>query len=249
MLLTGQKQLILACHITGVFDVNRQTSLPEDDYTIVEHWAASLSALKIHGIIFHNNFSKATCQQFANPYISFRRIIYNNLYSPNVYRYFVYQDFLKTHQNIKSLFVTDISDVTVVNNPFLQPLFINNPTALFCGDEPTLLANDWMQNHNAYLRRQLEFFANYETAFAQATLLNCGIIGGSYQIMQPFLAELCAIHKQYNQHNITAYTGDMGAFNYLARTKYNQQLLHGAPVNTIFKTYDAGNKTCWFRHK
>jgi hypothetical protein len=41
----------------------------------------------------------------------------------------------------------------------------------------------------------------------------------------------------------------MGAFNYLARTKFNNQLKHGAPVNTLFKGYELERKDCWFRHK
>ena len=47
----------------------------------------------------------------------------------------------------------------------------------------------------------------------------------------------------------TAYTGDMGAFNYLARTRFNANLHHGAPVNTVFKSYENERTDCWFRHK
>jgi hypothetical protein len=41
----------------------------------------------------------------------------------------------------------------------------------------------------------------------------------------------------------------MGAFNYLVRTQFNHQLLHGAPVNTVFKMYETERNDCWFRHK
>ena len=64
-----------------------------------------------------------------------------------------------------------------------------------------------------------------------------------------FLQQLSAIHQQANRDNKTEYTGDMGAFNYLARTKFNQQLIHGAPVNTVFKQYETNRNDCWFRHK
>ena len=49
--------------------------------------------------------------------------------------------------------------------------------------------------------------------------------------------------------NQTAFTGDMGAFNYLARTQFNSHLRHGAPVNTVFKMYENERQDCWFRHK
>jgi hypothetical protein len=41
----------------------------------------------------------------------------------------------------------------------------------------------------------------------------------------------------------------MGAFNYLARTKFNDRLRHGFPVNTVFKAYEEARSDCWFRHK
>ena len=63
------------------------------------------------------------------------------------------------------------------------------------------------------------------------------------------LTELVSFHKLYNQNNKAAYTGDMGAFNYIARNKFNTQLIHGAPINTIFKGYETNNNSCWFRHK
>jgi len=41
----------------------------------------------------------------------------------------------------------------------------------------------------------------------------------------------------------------MGAFNYLVRTQYNSNLIHGKPVNTVFKGFEVERTDCWFRHK
>lgn len=242
--------LIMACHISGVYDVNRTTTLAHDNYELVREWAESVANLKILGIIFHNNFSDETCEKYQNEYITFIKIEYNPAFNPNVYRYFVYKDFLAQYANrIKNIFVTDISDVTIVKNPFIEKLFIENPTKIFCGDEPKILNNDWMNNHNSHLRERIEYFANYEEKFKNATLLNCGIIGGEIVVFNNFIQKLCAIHKNFNTENKTAFTGDMGAFNYLARTQFNNQLIHGKPVNTIFKEYENERFDCWFRHK
>ncbi|MFN6064621.1 MAG: hypothetical protein ACK49K_15205, partial [Bacteroidota bacterium] len=149
----------------------------------------------------------------------------------------------------ENVFVTDISDVVVVNNPFEHPFFIENPGTIFCGDEATILENDWMIDHSAHFRQKIADYSNYENKFANETLLNCGIIGGSIYMVKDFIQNLCAIHKQFNMDNRTLFTGDMGAFNYLARTKFNNQLKHGAPVNTLFKGYEMERRDCWFRHK
>lgn len=246
----SKKNLIMACHITGVHDVNRNMTLANDNYDLVRDWAESLAKSEIHGIIFHNNFSKETCEKYENDYISFIKIDYDNQFNPNVYRYFVYQDFLKEQlHTIKNVFITDVSDVTLVKNPFTDDFFIENKNFIFCGDEPKILENDWMNEHAAHLRKNIADYAAYENKFGHETLLNCGIIGGASPLLFDFIQKLCMIHDKYNRENHTAFTGDMGAFNYLARTQFNDQLKYGAPVNTVFKSYENARLDCWFRHK
>ena len=242
--------LVMACLITGVHDVNRNMTLKNDSYQLVKDWADSITAANVKGIIFHNNFSEETCKFLENDSISFMKIEYESQFNPNVFRYFVYRDFLMHHINqINGIFITDVTDVVLVNNPFTDPLFIENPSSLFCGDEPKSLHNDWMIAHAENLRKNISDYAAYESTFGNETLLNCGIIGGSASLLFDFLKQLCAIHQHANSNNKTAYTGDMGAFNYLARTAFNEQLIHGAPVNTVFKEYENNRNDCWFRHK
>ena len=242
--------LIMACHLTGVYDVNRNTLLPDDDYALVKEWVASVALSGLKGILFHNNFSPATCDRYQNEHISFIRVAHQPPFNPNVYRYFVYRDFLRQYAPyIDHLFVTDVSDVVVLNNPFIQPLFTANPDALFCGDEPKCLEDEWMKAHAAHLRSNISDYAVYEEKFGRAPLLNCGVIGGNILLMQTFMEQLCQIHQQYNADNNTAYTGDMGAFNYLLRMHWNTPVFHGPPVNTVFKAYQADRTDCWFRHK
>jgi hypothetical protein len=244
------KNLVLACHITGVYDVNRNTTLEHDDYELVRDWTESLAAAEVQGILFHTHFSDSTCQKFTNEFLSFIKIDCHPSYNPNVYRYFVYRDFLQLNlSQVHSVFCTDVSDVVLVKNPFTDPFFLENPHAIFCGDEPKLLQNEWMFDHGTHLREKILDYAAFEVAFANETLLNCGIIGANAELFYQFINQLCAFHELGNQDNKTAFTGDMGVFNYVARTQFNAQLLHGAPVNTVFKNYETERTDCWFRHK
>jgi hypothetical protein len=243
------QHLVLACHITGVYDVNRNMTLSDDSYELVREWAESVAASKLKGVIFHNNFSDETCARYENEHISFVRIDYNPAFNPNVYRYFVYRDYLAEMMQVQGVFVTDVSDVTLAQNPFIHPLYTANPNALFCGDEPKILHNEWMVAHAEHLRERISDYAAYEEQFASEALLNCGVFGGAYPVFSDFLQQLCTLHSTYNHDNKTAYTGDMGAFNYLARTRFNENLHHGTPVNTVFKAYENDRTDCWFRHK
>lgn len=111
--------IIVASHITGIYDINRNTILGDDDFLLVSNWVQSITKLGLQGIIFHNNFSEKTCQLYQNDAIHFVKIDYNSQYNPNIYRYFIYSIFLnlKSHL-IKNIFFTDVSDVIVLKNPF-----------------------------------------------------------------------------------------------------------------------------------
>jgi len=240
---------IIATHISGIYDVNRNGILANDDFSLVADWAASITALGLQGIIFHNNFSEATCKLYQSEHLHFVRVEYNPVYNPNVFRYFIYAAFLQLQSHtINNIFFTDSSDVIVLKNPFEEKLYLNNPTTIFCGDEPAILDNEWMQQHSQHFRNKIPGYAAYETKYKNETLLNCGIMGGSILVMHPFIEQLVLIPQQYNSDNKTAYTGDMGAFNYLIRTRYNNKVINGYPVNTIFKNY-SNDKSCWFKHK
>lgn len=244
------ENLVLACQISGVYDVNRNEILAADDYSLIENWCESITDLDLKGIIFHNNYADSFCGAFSSKNIQFIKVTYDPSFNPNVYRYLVYNEFLKANsERIKNVFVTDVSDVVVVENPFEHPFFKANPDCVFCGDEPKKLDNEWMKNHSEHLRNKIEDYARYEENFKEKTLLNCGIIGGNFQLMQAFIEKLANVHQTYNFDNKTAYTGDMGAFNYLIHTQFETRYLHGFPINTKFKGYQTERKDCWFRHK
>ena len=105
-----------------------------------------------------------------------------------------------------------------------------------------------MNEHSEHFRNKISTFQEYEKQFQNETLLNCGVFGGEIQIMKLFIEKLWAIHRDFNCNNKSAFTGDMGAFNFLVRTQFNEQLIHGKPVNTEFKAYET-NSICWFKHK
>jgi hypothetical protein len=243
------RNLIVSCHITGIYDVNRNVTLANNDFSLVSDWANSITTLGLQGIVFHNNFSEETFRLHESVYIHFVKIDYNPIFNPNVFRYFVYAEFLKQYSHLmENIFFTDVSDVLVLKNPFVQELYRTNSNKIFCGDETEQLENKWMQDHSQHLRSKIPDYSAYENHFKNDTLLNCGIIGGNTSIIHPFIEELWTIHCQNNSDNRTAFTGDMGAFNYLVRTRYNNQVIHGSPVNTEFKGY-AYNDLCWFKHK
>jgi len=241
---------IFAALLTGVYDVNRNELLKKNDFEIIQKWYDSILKLQINAIVFHNSFSKDIVEKYTNEYIRFVEVKYDERLKPNVFRYFVYQDYLKQNlKEISNLFVTDITDVEVINNPFESPVYVENTDYLFCGDEPEILGNDWMRNHCSHLRNLMPEFSLYEALNQHETLLNCGVIGANITIMKLLFDNMLAMHEAFSFTNTTDYTLDMGVFNFVARTVFAHKILHGAPVSTVFKKYESQRTDCWFRHK
>jgi hypothetical protein len=115
-------QLILGSLITGGYDVNRNEILPSDDFSLVQKWADSIKKAGLQGILFHNGFSEENYEKYQNQHLQFVRVEPSSVFNPNVYRYFLYLDFLQKNSNtITDVFVTDVSDVVLIQNPFLAP--------------------------------------------------------------------------------------------------------------------------------
>lgn len=244
------RDYIFGSILTGVYDVNRNELLEDNDFGIIQKWYDSILKLKIKAIVFHNTFSEEIIQKYTNEYIQFIEVPYDGRLKPNVYRYFLYRNYLKQHpEKIQNLFLTDITDVEVINNPFESQTFIENSDSLFCGDEPEILDNEWMWNHNSHLRNSLPEFSSYESSNQNQTLLNCGVIGSNVDVMNLLLDEIVAIHEAVSYTNTTKYTLDMGVFNYVARTTFANKIVNGEPVNTVFKKYENQRTDCWFKHK
>jgi hypothetical protein len=246
----NSKNVILASLLTGVYDVNRNELLKKNDFGIIKKWYDSILKLQLKAIVFHNSFSKDIVEKYTNDYIQFVEVEYDERLKPNVFRYFIYQDYLKQNlKEIQNLFVTDITDVEVVKSPFESNIYIQNADSLFCGDELEILDNDWMRNHCNHLRNLMPDFSTYEALNKYETLLNCGVIGGKITVMKLLFDKMLAVHNAFSYTNTTDYTLDMGVFNFVARTTFPNKICHGEPVNTNFKKYESQRTDCWFRHK
>ncbi|WP_297336991.1 hypothetical protein [Algoriphagus sp.] len=242
--------IICASLFTGNYDVNRSELLAGDNFQLIEKWCSSIQSLGLKGVVFHNSFSEKTIRSNQVNGIEFVAVDFNTPLSANAYRYLVYNEFLKKHRpHLDHVFFTDIADVEVAKNPFEDPFFKENSNAIFCGDEEEILDNPWMNEHSMHLRHLIAEFSDFEERNKNQKLLNCGVFGGKTAVIFKLVQELSRIHSTYTIHNKTPYTLDMGAFNFVMRTQFNTQLIHGFPVNTRFKFYESTRQDCWFRHK
>lgn len=232
------ENFIVSTYLTSHIDEQRGVKKEKDDPKYIEKWAESIRYLGLKGVVLHDGLSDEFTSCY--PYIIFKKVDEipekMQLYD---YRWLLYYMFV-LNNDCGAVFFTDISDVIVRRNPFFEM----DEDKLYCGDEPTSISNcEWIQQSKTSLSQ----LPDYEKFLrSKNTLLNCGIFGGTASIVEAFLDVMNRYIEALMRRPIDG-TVDMPIFNYII-WKYKIPIIHGEPVNSVFKWYQDRNDV-WFIHK
>lgn len=214
------KDVVIACYFANVLDVQRNKEWMPDP-KLFGKLKASVELQGLEFVLIHNCFDLPNRVSIAT--------------TPYFERWLKEWQYLRDRTDIANVFVVDATDVDMISNPFphLQA------GKLYIGDEPgKTLTDPWMvrmhkePNVNSYLREN-----------ADLPLLNCGVVGGSKELVM----ELCRDMYQYHFEHPHDQT-EMGIFNRLMHTKYSDRIEYGRHVTSLFKKYER-RTDAWFRHK
>lgn len=154
-------------------------------------------------------------------------------------------NYLVMNPDIQYAFIVDSTDVQMVNDPFL----FMEKGKLYSGDEPKRVDDAWMKaNH-----RHPDMVELYELHGHKA-LLNCGLCGGDRDTLIEFtgrMIEQLYIYEGEARTGIDCPTdSDMGIYNCLAYSLYEDRLVHGPMVNTLFAKWEPYEEArAWWKHK
>ena len=105
-----------------------------NSYDYICDFYDSVIDLDIDVVIFHDNLSIEYTEQYSNDRISFVKVN-ESKYSNNDYRFLCYLRWLRENK-YESVFLVDIADVTVANDPSLIEI---NQSICFCKDTLKLM--------------------------------------------------------------------------------------------------------------
>lgn len=214
------KDVVIACFFANVLDPQRDTTW-KPDLKAIDKLKQSVEAQGLEFVLIHNCFDLPNRVSIAT--------------TPYFERWLKEWQYLRDRRDINNVFVVDATDVDLVNNPFAHI----EPNKLYVGDEPGLTLNcQWM------LTRHLEPSVNrYLRENGALPLLNCGVVGGSRQMVMDLCREMYLYHINAPQ-DLT----EMGIFNKLLYSKYGDLVEYGRHVTSRFKKYEK-TTDAWFRHK
>jgi len=237
----GSSNFIIATYLTTAIDEQRNVQQVGDTFNYIQAWYNSVILSGSNGIILHDNLSDDFLKLFPKiTFVKYPRIPKGmSLYE---YRWHIAYEFLQTVES-NNVFFTDVSDCTIINNPFEQRDY--KTETLYCGDEPCFIReNDWLQR--CLLNAHIKNLPNIQEIWqSNMQVLNPGILGGDTKTVLNFLKVFTEFLTKLKYRGKDE-TVDMGIFNYVMNTQFAP--VHGYPVNSKFKAYENNNKV-WFKHK
>jgi glycosyltransferase involved in cell wall biosynthesis len=220
----AQKNLVLTCYFTTLIDPQRGTK-----------WDFNPNALNdLKHSIPNNTDFRALVDTKA---IRMGGVL--EVYSlpkhenPYMAKWIAFRDYIVAHPEYDNIALLDGTDTEILNNPFPHI----DREKLYCGDEPGTLNNQWLRNHHP---QYIEFLnKNMRTP-----ILNAGVIIGHRMLLLEFLDKI--IERIPLDHSMT----DMTLYNYTLRTHFNDKIVSGRKVTTVFKAFDKVNRLgSWIKHK
>lgn len=235
------KHLIATTYLTG--GVNQSGKHHRSNhYPHIRRWYESMTNAQLKGIIFHDHFTDEFVEKHTNDYVTFIKDegLPDSGLNPIDYRWFLYHDYF-TKNPTDVLFLTDCFDVAITGGYFLSGL---EKDKLYIGDEPKLMRqSSWCKRYTTPV------YPNYP--YWDKQILNCGVVGGYTSLLLPFVADLAGEVKKINANPLhKRRDADMQAVNYVAWNRFKDtDIIHGAPVTSVFKKNQLRRKDVWFIHK
>jgi len=229
-------------HIEGVGADGR---VLQNDISYIWNWYSSVKELGIDARIFCDNLSDEFIKEYSTDKIQFVKVG-SSPFSNNDWRFFCYRKYLDDTKwnEFDSVFLTDSSDVTVIQNP--ASLVDSNEGVDFfvCNDSIGLSDFPYMDLHEKAGWRDSLWLS---MMLPQLELINMGVVGGKIKAMQKFLDRFCLARLALGSYSFNA---DMWVGQYVFRILLgDSKIMIGEPVTSKFKQYENDRKDVFFRHK
>ena len=165
---------------------NKDGTVIQNDIKYIAPWYNSVSSLGLDGIVFFDNLDQEFINKYSTDKIKFIRTNTSD-YSNNDWRFFVYRDFL-TDNKYNNVFLTDGSDVTVIQDPSLIIEQYSYIDYFLCKDSINLYQFPFLDIHQQAKWNNSEWFLKYCLSLP---LINMGVIGANYSNIIEFLKNFC----------------------------------------------------------
>lgn len=229
---------ILTAYLTNSIDRQLNKQHKSNDISYVNLLMNSCNATKTPCVILVD----FDCNLDGGEYVKFIKFDHYPDMTPHLRRFQLYQKFVE-ESNYDYYITCDCHDVKILRNPFTHiPM---DDSTMYVGreeDTKTMSASAWVQ---FWFPKTTVPWVHYQ----QHPLLNCGIIGGSKNLLNEFLNNYITMMNIVKTKITRPAVIDMFSFNKVVYEQYNDHVMTGSPLHTKFKKYDYKNTVACIAHK
>lgn len=216
----------------------------QNDITYIERWYDTINSLELNGVVFYDNLTEEFLDKYTTDHVKFIKSS-PGVWSNNDGRFFCYLDFLRNNK-YDNVFLTDGSDVTVVQDPSKIVEDFPDTDIFLCKDNIPLSTFGNFLNVHAHFGWKNYFWFDIQMKKG-IDLINMGVIGGRYDTIVEFLETFC---DERNRMSTPEFNADMWLGQYVLRVVMNdKKLLLGEPFTSEFKKYQYTREDVYFIHK
>ena len=228
------KDILISSYFTSASDPQRKAKVSENSRYMV-HWFVGAMKLNLNIVIFYDELDQEWMNRIKRLYTK-ATFVKVDLKGRSVYdaRFYIIHDYLANHPEINRAFLTDLSDIQILQSPFELMNRIDNQLLYMGIDESfylTSYSNEWMVN--LYTRCYTPDTLKAEEEFLDKliTLYNAGMIGGTREVL------LAMLHRTLQWLDIAKKDTycDMGAVNIAAHKYFYDELFFGYPLQSGYK--------------
>ena len=230
--LNSRTDVVLSTYFTETRNPMYSYLIRSKSGLFMKQWFSSAIRLGLGLVIIHDNLDDETMTRIktVHPNTDFVKVTNMKGRTPNDYRFYLFNDYLKKHPEIRYAVSTDMRDVKFFADPFKQMKTIGD--YLYVGMDVSFFLSGY--DHADWLRGVLRNCHKNDATIDAVKFhpfLNAGILGGTRHLLLAFLHQMTHYFDQ-SPHHLNC---NMGTMTLVAHKHFNDYVYSGYPIQSSFK--------------
>ena len=197
----------------------------------MKQWFASAIRFGLRLVIFHDNLDDATMARIKKVHSTTEFVKVSDMKgrTTNDYRFYLYNDYLKKHPEVRYAVATDMRDVKFFADPFKQMEVIGD--YVYIGMDVSFYLSGWDHSWLSGVIRQCHKKDANTDAVKFHPFFNAGVLGGTRHVLLAILYQL----TRYFDHSPHHMNCNMGTMTVVGHKHFNDRFYTGYPIQSAFK--------------
>ena len=240
-----ERNVVMSTYFTSIRNPQYAITFAKNTFRFMQSWLQSAEKLGIETVIFHDNFNDGFMERITKNFkgVTFQHVKSFEGRTPNDYRFYLQYDYLQKHPEISNVILTDMRDITFLNDPFKVMEIIGN--YLYVGVDVSYYLDSWSHTYPRGLIHACYLRESNKPSVTMHPFYNAGVVGGARHLMLKYL-------KYFTESLNTTPHGrncNMATVTIVTHKYFSDKAFSGYPFQSAFKMDIPGPQGLAIKHK